>query len=205
MTRLQRLVPLVLLALTLAACGGAGGSSGPTYTLALPSGTFDASKIEVCDLLSENEFSGAVNATVQKQLPATLNDKGTARICVFKGQTVTGVDGKPVTNGGFVGVTVQPQTLDQFNAVYGQPLLPGCVVNPVILSQFQTSAQGAFTQLCPQAATTGDIGVWVNGLTLLVEVSSGTGTSTTLLPAAQNLAILALQQALTNAGLSPTP
>ncbi len=204
MARPQQFLSAAFLALVVTACGGAGGSAGPTYTPPLPSGTFDAGQIDPCALLSANEFTAAVGAPVDKQPPAALNPRGDARVCNFVGQTVTGKNGQQVTNGGFVGFTVKSQTLDEFNAVYGQPLQPDCTVAPVQVSQYQTSAQAAYTQLCTSLPNTGDVGVWINGLSLLIRVNSGSQSSTSLLPSATNLAQLALQQLLTYVAASPS-
>ena len=205
MARRSALLPLSLVILLLAACGGSGSSAVPPITLPLPSGTFDTSKIETCDLLSENEASAATApARVTKQLPARVTPDGTAKGCYFEGDTQTGLTGQPVTNEVFVGFPVKQQTLDEFNSVYGQPVRSGCVVAPVQASQFQTSAQAAYTQLCPDYPQTGNVFVWVNGASLIVLVTSATQTNQSLLPSAINLAGLAAQQAVTNAQL-PSP
>ena len=201
MARRLPLLALTVVALLLAACG-ASGSGAPTVSLPLPSGTFDTSKIETCDLVLGVEASAAVApATVTKQLPARLTPDGTAKGCYFEGDTQTGLTGQPVKNEVFVGFPVKQQTLDEFNSVYGQPLRTGCVVAPVQVSQLQTSAQAAYTQLCPDYPQTGNVFVWVNGASLLILVTSATQTNQSLLPSAINLAGLAAQQAVTNSQL----
>ena len=200
MARRLQLSALTVGVLLLAACS-TGGSAAPTVSLPLPSGTFDTSKIETCDLLSGNEASAAVGATVTKQLPARQTPDGTAKGCYFEGDTATGLQGQPVKNEVFVGFPITQQTLDEFNSVYGQPLRSGCVVAPVQASQFQTSAQAAYTQLCPDYPQTGNVFVWVNGASLLILATSATQSNKSLLPSAINLAQLAAQQAVINSQL----